>query len=153
VTVVGGSDSVRPEIERSVRKMVNALGLLDVDLSAIRQKIETMPRVRSALVARVLPDGLFVRVTERKPAVVVRRESGRMVWLDEDAVEMGEYSELITDGSAETPAQVPPVADGFIEGSRSQAAVTEDKERISIYKQIERDFSTGPNPIWNIIDQ
>src|SRR5215510_15687860 len=30
VTVVGGSDSVRPEIERSVRKMVDASGLLDV---------------------------------------------------------------------------------------------------------------------------
>jgi POTRA domain-containing FtsQ-type protein len=153
VTVVGGSDSVRPEIERSVRKMVNASGLLDVDLLAIRQRIEAMPRVRSALVARVLPDGLFVKVSERKPAVVVRRGLGTMVWLDEDAVEMGEYSELITEGSADAPPQVPPVAKGFVEGSRSQAAITEDRERISIYKQIERDFSAGPNPIWNIIDE
>ena len=29
----------------------------------------------------------------------------------------------------------------------------EDRERIVIYKQIEREFSEGPNPLWNLIDQ
>src|SRR5438128_4805511 len=94
VTISDGSPQLRAEVEQAVRRAVGQNRLMEVDLSALRQKIEAMPRVRAASLARVLPDGIFARVVERKPAVLVRRESEALVWLDEDAVEMGEFSEV-----------------------------------------------------------
>jgi hypothetical protein len=49
--------------------------------------------------------------------------------------------------------EVPPIAKGFAEGPRSQGALAEDRERIQIYKRIEKEFSEGPNPLWGLIDQ
>jgi len=127
---------------------------MEVDLSSLRQKIEAIPRVRTASLARVLPDGIFVRVVERQPAVLVRRESEALVWLDEDAVEMGEFSEVKSSNSKsrETP-EIPPIAKGFAEGNRSQAALAEDRERIALYKQIEREFNEASSSLWGLIDQ
>jgi cell division septal protein FtsQ len=42
------------------------------------------------VVSRVLPDRLRVRVIERVPVVVVRTAGGHFVWVDEDAVALGE---------------------------------------------------------------
>jgi hypothetical protein len=156
VTVSDAGPALGAEIEQMVRRTVGQTRLMEVDLSALRQKVEAMPRVRGASVARVLPDGIFVRVIERQPAILVRRESEGLVWLDEDAVEMGEFSEVKSPNSTAKPGEaleIPPIAKGFAEGNRSQAAIAEDRERIAIYKQIERDFSEGPNPLWNLIDQ
>lgn len=49
--------------------------------------------------------------------------------------------------------EIPPVAKGFAEGTRTQAAIAEDRERIAVFKQIETEFREGPNPLWNLIDQ
>ena len=128
---------LQSDIEQMIRRGVAQTRLMDVDLSALRQKIEAMPRVRGASVARVLPDGIFVRVIERQPAVLVRRESEGLVWLDEDAVEMGEFSEVKPPNQSSKTgeaSEIPPIAKGFAEGNRSQAAIAEDKERIGIYK-------------------
>lgn len=156
VMVSDASGTLPADIEQMIRKAVGQNGLMDVDLAVLRQKVETMPRVRAASVARVLPDGIFVRVIERQPAVLVRRETEGLVWLDEDAVEMGEFSEVKFPASKAKPgeaAEIPPIAKGFSEGNRSQAAITEDRERIALYKQIEREFSEGSNPLWNMVDQ
>jgi cell division septal protein FtsQ len=156
VTISDAEPGLRADIEQMIRRSVGQTRLMDIDLSALRQKVEAMPRVRGASVARVLPDGIFVRVVERQPAVLVRRESEALVWLDEDAVEMGEFSEVKPSPSSAKPdaaGGIPPIAKGFAEGNRSQGALAEDRERIAIYKQIERDFSEGPNPMWSLIDQ
>jgi hypothetical protein len=155
VTVSDAQPALQAEIEQIIRRAVGQTGLMDVDLSTLRQKIEVIPRVRAASVARVLPDGIFVRVTERQPAVLVRRESEALVWLDDDAVEMGEFSEVMAKTGAkqgEAP-EIPPIAKGFAEGNRSQAAMAEDRERIALYKMIEKEFSEPPNPLWDLIDQ
>jgi cell division septal protein FtsQ len=149
VTVSDASPDLRADVEQAVRRAVGQLKLLDVDLATLKQKVESLPLARSASVARVLPDGIFVRVVERKPTVLVRRESGTLVWLDEDAVETGEFS---TRKSGESQ-NIPPIVRGFAENNHSQAAIAEDHERVAIYKQIEREFSEEPNPIWNLIDQ
>jgi POTRA domain-containing FtsQ-type protein len=156
VTVSDAGSALQADIEQMIRRGVGQTRLMEVDLSALRQKIETMPRVRGASVARVLPDGIFVRVVERQAAVLVRRDSEGLVWLDEDAVEMGEFSEVKPPNSTSKPgdaSEIPPIAKGFAEGNRSQAAIAEDRERITIYKQIEREFSEGSNPLWTLIDQ
>jgi hypothetical protein len=136
-----------------LRRTIGQTRLMDIDLSALRQKIEAMPRVRGASVARLLPDGVFVKVVERQPAVLVRRESEALVWLDEEAVEVGEFSDVKPKGKPGAAAEIPPIAKGFAEGNRSQGAIAEDRERIAIYKQMEREFSEEPNPVWHLIDQ
>lgn len=156
VTISDAGSALQTEIEQMIRRTVGETKLMEVDLSSLRQKIEAMPKVRGATVARVLPDGIFVRVVERQPAVLVRREAEALVWLDEDAVEVGEFSDVKMPGSSAkpgVPSEVPPIAKGFAEGARSQSALAEDRDRITIYKRIEREFSEGPNPIWNLIDQ
>src|SRR4029077_13387477 len=37
--------------------------------------------------------------------------------------------------------------------NRSQSAMAEDRERIAVFKQIEREFREGSAPLWNLIDQ
>jgi hypothetical protein len=157
VTVSDASPALQTEVEQLVRRIVGTTKLLDVDLAAIKQKVETIPIVRSASVARVLPDGIFVRVIERRPAVLVRRmtgpQEGKLIWLDDDAVEIGEFSSLhLSTPAGETP-QIPPIARGFAEGNRSQVAITEDRERIALYKKLEKDFSEGSKPLWNLLDE
>jgi len=157
ITVSDASPALQTEVEQLVRRIVGTTKLLDVDLAAIKQKVETIPIVRSATVARVLPDGIFVRVIERRPAVLVRRmtgpQEGKLIWLDDDAVEIGEFSSLhLSTPAGETP-QIPPIARGFAEGNRSQVAITEDRERIALYKKLEKDFSEGPKPLWNLLDE
>jgi hypothetical protein len=153
ITVSDASPALREDVERAVRHAVGQAKLLEMDLRSVRQKVEAIPMVRSATVARVLPDGIFVRVAERHPAVLVRRESGpqegKLVWLDEDAVEMGEFSSI---SKGEAP-EIPPIARGFAEGNRSQAAVSEDRERIALYQKIEREFKEGETPAWGLLDE
>lgn len=156
VTVADADPALSTEIEQMTRRSIGQTRLMEVDLAPLRQKIEGMSRVRGATVARVLPDGIFVRVVERQPAVLVRRESEALVWLDEDAVEMGEFVDVKGPKAASKPGEapeIPPIAKGFAEGNRSQAAITEDRERIALYKQIEHEFREGPNALWNLIDQ
>jgi hypothetical protein len=153
VVVSEASEPLRADVEQTVRRVVGQSRLLDIDLASLRQKVETVPRVRAAAVARVLPDGIFVRVVERQPVVLVRRESESLVWLDEDAIEMGDFTDVSLDSGTGEAREIPPVAKGFSEGTRTQAAIAEDRERIAVFKQIESEFRESPNPLWNLIDQ
>ena len=157
VFVSDASPSLQQEVEQVVRRAVGQSKLLDTDLKAVRQKVEAIPLVRQATIARLLPDGISVRVVERHPVVLVRRRSepqgGRLVWLDEDAVEMGEFSSLSSNSKSGEGLDIPPLAKGFAEGNRSQAALNEDRERIALYKKIEREFSEEPNPVWELLDE
>ena len=153
ITVSDASPALQADVEQAVRRAVGQNRLLDVDLAALRQKVEAVPRVRAATVARVLPDGIFVRVAERQPAVLVRRESESLIWLDEDAIEMGDFNDVNLDPKTGEAWEIPPVAKGFAEGNRTQPAMAEDRERIAVFKQIEREFREGPNSLWGLIDQ
>jgi hypothetical protein len=150
VEVKGASDSLSAEVEQAARRAVGGTRLLDVNLPGVKQKVESISRVSSAWVSRVLPDVIRIEVTERRPVVLVRREkTGAMVWLDEDAVELGDISSVRSDDAADIPA----IATGFSEGARSAAAVEEDKERVKIYLEMKNEFTSEPNPIWKLVDQ
>ncbi|MDQ3907467.1 MAG: FtsQ-type POTRA domain-containing protein, partial [Acidobacteriota bacterium] len=88
VDVSGVSQASEDQIKQIVRRAA-ADGVWKADLAEISAEIERQPWVRTAVVTRVLPTGLRVRVTERVPRVVVRLNSGRFVWVDEDAVTVG----------------------------------------------------------------
>jgi hypothetical protein len=148
VEVTGVSPQLRSEIEQSVRKAIGSTRLLEIDLAGLRLKIEALPRVRSALVARALPDCIRVEATERQATVLARRQNGSLAWLDSDAIEIGDLS------SGKLSVGIPPVAKGFSEGPRTQlSTVADDRERIAVYKQLEEEFSREPGSIWNLIDE
>ena len=65
-------------------------GVWRADLDELSQHLERLPWVRTAVVSRVLPDGIRVRITEREPRAVVRTVAGRFIWVDDDAVLLGE---------------------------------------------------------------
>ncbi|HKV41354.1 MAG TPA: FtsQ-type POTRA domain-containing protein [Blastocatellia bacterium] len=147
VDIAGASTGLQTEIRQVVERFIGQSGLLDVDLVNLDKKIESIPRVRSAWVMRTLPDVIRVEVSERQPAVLVRRQSGALVWLDADAIEIGDASTI------KAPGGVPPIARGFSDGPSTPASVAEDQERIAMYKQIQKEFSSEPNPIWNLVDE
>jgi cell division septal protein FtsQ len=90
---VSGTSRVSPdEIKAIVNKGVAPTGVWRADLEAISRELKKVAWVREAVVSRVLPDGLRVRVTEREPRVVVRTSAGKFVWVDEDAFTLGQAS-------------------------------------------------------------
>jgi cell division septal protein FtsQ len=90
---VGGvSRANADEIRAVVRRNVAATGVWKADLSSISADLEKLPWVRAAVVSRVLPDGLRVRVTERVQSAVVRTSNGKFIWVDDDAVSLGAMS-------------------------------------------------------------
>jgi cell division septal protein FtsQ len=80
------------EIKASVVRDVAATGVWRADLEGVSKHLEHLPWVRTAVVTRVLPDGIRVRITERQPRAVGRTGSGRFIWVDDDAVYLGEMS-------------------------------------------------------------
>jgi cell division protein FtsQ len=90
VDVVGTSRTSAEEIEGLVRRSVSRTGVWRADLSALSTELSRLPGVRRAVVTRVLPDRLRVRITERVPLAVARTSSGHFVWVDEEGVALGE---------------------------------------------------------------
>ena len=88
VDVDGATRASREEIRAAVLRLSNA-GVWQADLEVIAKELSELPWVRDAVVTRVLPDGLRVRVTEREPRVIARNASGRLVWVDDDGVLLG----------------------------------------------------------------
>src|ERR1041385_7355223 len=90
VEVAGTSRTSAEEIEGLVRHTVSRTGVWRADLPALSAEIDRLPGVRRAVITRVLPDRLRVRITERVPLAVIRTAAGHFVWVDEDGVMLGE---------------------------------------------------------------
>jgi cell division septal protein FtsQ len=115
-----------------VRRDVAATGVWRADLATVSSHLEQLPWVRTAIVTRVLPDGIRVRITERQPRVVVRTSAGRIVWVDEDAVVLSEM--LPSD-------QMPNFFLRGLNEDESPAGRSENKERIRKFLELERDWA------------
>ena len=85
--------------------------------------VEKLTFVKSAIVSRVLPDGLRVSVRERVPRVVARLDAGDF-WTDDEAVILSAVNKNET-----TP---PFVLRGWDE-TKSDKAAKENQERVKIY--------------------
>ena len=92
IDVSGTARVSADEIKTVVRGDVAQTGVWRADLDRISRDLKKITWVREAVVSRVLPDGLRVRVTERVPRVVVRTSAGKFLWVDEDAVSLGTAS-------------------------------------------------------------
>jgi cell division septal protein FtsQ len=132
--VSGASRASADEIRAVVRRAVAQKGVWQADLAAISKELEDVPWVRKAVVSRVLPDGLRVRVTERVQRAIVRTAAGRLVWVDEDAVSLGAMS----------PTDQMPAF--FIRGwdeTGTDAARAENRERMAKYLEMAREWETA----------
>src|SRR5436190_2793720 len=90
IDVSGTSRTSAEEIQGRTRRALSRTGVWRADLSAISNELGRLPGVRRAVVTRVLPDRIRVRITERVPLAVVRTSAGHFVWVDEDGVMIGE---------------------------------------------------------------
>lgn len=131
IDISGTSRASADEIKAVVRRATAGTGVWRADLMAISMELEKLPWVRKAVVSRVLPDGLRVRVTERVQRAVVRTNAGRFMWVDEDAVSLGQM--LPTD-------QMPPF---FIRGwdeAGTNEARAGNRERVEKYLEMSREW-------------
>lgn len=135
IDVSGTSRTSADEISALTRRAVSRTGVWRADLSAISAELQRLPGVRSAVVTRVLPDGLRVRVVERVPVGVVRTAAGHFVWVDDEGVTLGEMK----------PADRMPTF--FIRGwseDEGEEARKGNAERIRTYLELTREWdATG----------
>jgi cell division protein FtsQ len=128
----GASRASVDDIKNAVRHDVSETGVWRADLQQLSSHLERLPWVRTAVVTRVLPDGIRVRITEREPKAVVRTAAGRFIWVDDDAVYLGEMS----------PTDQMPAF--FLRGwneEDSSTARAENRERVKKFLELQRDWS------------
>lgn len=129
VETKGASRASVQDIQAAVRRDVSETGVWRADLQAISAHLESLPWVRKAIVTRVLPDGIRVRITERQPRAVVRTSSGRFMWVDDDAVYLGEMAP--TD-------QMPSF---FLRGwSEEQNGQAENRARVAKFVELQKEW-------------
>ncbi|HZG50551.1 MAG TPA: FtsQ-type POTRA domain-containing protein [Pyrinomonadaceae bacterium] len=134
VDVSGVSQGSEDQIKAVVRRAGAAGGVWQADLSTLSAELERQPWVRKAVVSRVLPSGLRVRITERTPQAVVRTSAGRFVWVDDDGVLTG----------AVAPTQNAPAF--FIRGwdeSGTEAGRAENRRRVEKYLELAREWEAA----------
>jgi cell division septal protein FtsQ len=134
VDVSGVSQASEDQIKQIVRRTTAATGVWKADLGAVSAELERQPWVRTAVVTRVLPSGLRVRITERVPRLVVRTNAGRFVWVDDDGVVVGGL----------TPAQQQPAffMRGFDESGKDTARA-ENRERVKTFMTLMSEWETA----------
>lgn len=134
VEVQGASRVSADEVQSIVRKEVEKTGVWKADLSGMNTRLERLPWIRTAVVSRVLPDGIRVRITERVPRAVVRTASGRFRWVDDDAVLLGEM--LPTD-------QIPAFFLRGLSEEDPEGARKENRERVAKFLELQRDWDAA----------
>jgi cell division septal protein FtsQ len=130
--VTGTSRTSAEEISGLTRRAVAKTGVWRADLSAISTELERLPGVRRAVVSRVLPDGLRVRVTERMPVAVVHATSGNFFWVDDEGVALGEMK--LTENAQSF----------FIRGwseDGTEEARRDNAERVQKYLEVSREWT------------
>ena len=84
VEVEGRSTTPAEDVLKAV-DVTRGMPILAVSPERARQRLETLPWVRSATVERRLPDTILVRLSERRPLALWQR-GGRMALVDTDGV-------------------------------------------------------------------
>lgn len=134
VEVQGASRVSAVEIQAIVRKEFEKTGVWKADLKGMNARLERLPWIRTAVVSRVLPDGIRVRITERVPRAVVRTASGKFRWVDDDAVLLGEM--LPTD-------QLPPFFLRGLNEDDPEGARAENRERVAKFLELQQTWDAA----------
>jgi len=131
VDVEGVRRASARDIDAAVRQSARG-GVWRADLDRIAAELRALPWVREAVVARVLPSGLRVRVAEREPRLVARNSAGKLVWVDDDGVALG--------------AAQPDGEEFFVRGleeERAESSLRRNRERVALALDLARDWRRG----------
>jgi cell division septal protein FtsQ len=134
VDVSGVSRTSPEEIKSIVKRLTNSTGVWRADLDQMSKELGHLTWVRTAVVSRVLPDGLRVRITERTPRAVARLSTGRFIWVDEEGAGLGEVK----------PSDQMP--DFFVRGwneAGGEEAQVENRKRIQRFLEMSNDFAAA----------
>ena len=132
VDVEGTSRVSREDVESAVVRLAGGVGVWNADLDAISRRVRELPWVRTAVVSRVLPSGLRVRITEREPRVIARTAAGRLVWVDDEGVILG----------SALPGENDFLVRGFDE-SNTERARQQNSERVAVALELGRDWASA----------
>ncbi|HEY3040441.1 MAG TPA: FtsQ-type POTRA domain-containing protein [Pyrinomonadaceae bacterium] len=134
IDVHGTSRVSADEVQAIVLREVEKTGVWKADLDGMNTRLQRIPWVRTAVVSRVLPDGIRVRISERMPRAVVRTASGRFRWVDDDAVLLGEM--LPTD-------QMPAFFLRGLNEEDPEGARKENRERVAKFLDLQREWEAA----------
>jgi cell division septal protein FtsQ len=95
-----------------------------VNLDKVRERVEELPWVRYAMVERVFPDKIIIKIVEREP-IGLGRINGEVFQFDADA--------KILDPDPETPASFP-ILDGLRMGDHKG-----NLEKVEVYRKVIED--------------
>jgi len=126
VSVSGTERASKADIERIAASMSEKTGVWNADLSEIKARVEKLPFVKTATVARALPDGLRVNVVERVPIAVVALANGAML-VDADG-------QLLAPPN-EREEGLPVLLKGWDE-AKSEKAFKDNLERVKMYQKM-----------------
>lgn len=130
VDVRGTNRIAKDEIEKIVSRQTEKSGVWNADLTLIKDDVEKLLLVKSAVVSRILPDGLRVNVSERIPRAVVKIGGGDF-WADDDATILGAV--------IKNESRPPFVMLGWDE-SRTEKAAKDNQERVKLYLKMFSDW-------------
>lgn len=129
IEVRGNSRISKDEIEKLIRSEVEKNGVWNAELEEIKADIEKLAFVKAAVVSRVLPNGIEVRIDERIPRAVIRLNSGDF-WVDDDAIVLGSV------GKNDARAFV---LRGWDE-TKSEKAQKDNRNRVQLFTRIKNEW-------------
>lgn len=142
VEVEGNSLLTPDEIEARVRTTVPS-GVLNADLVYIKKTLEEHPLIRSAQIARLLPDRLRVTIQERQPVALAIKRDGAVVCVDDEGHVFG-------DQSAWRGKTIPPVIKGLAENGDRLGDI--NRQWIMTYRALIADLDQNEPPLSSRID-
>lgn len=132
IDIRGISRLPKDDIEKIVSRHAEKSGVWNTDLKQIREDIEKLTLVKSAVVSRILPDGLRVNISERTPRAVVRIGGGDY-WADDDATILGAVQK--------TDERPPFNLIGWDE-NKTDKATKDNRERVKVYLKMLDEWRT-----------
>lgn len=130
VDIRGTNRVAKDEIEKIVNRQTEKSGVWNADLALIKDDVEKLLLVKSAVVSRILPDGLRVNINERIPRAVVKIGGGDF-WADDDAIILGAV--------AKNESRPPFALLGWDE-SRTEKSAKDNQERVKLYLKMLNDW-------------
>lgn len=126
IEIIGNSRVSKDDIEKIIRNEAGKNGVWNAEIEQIKAEIEKFPYVKSAVVSRILPGGIEVRIQERIPQAIIRLDSGDF-WVDENAVILG--------AAGKNDARNNIVLRGWDE-TKSERAQKDNQNRIQLFTKI-----------------
>ncbi|RMG44182.1 MAG: FtsQ-type POTRA domain-containing protein, partial [Acidobacteria bacterium] len=126
----------------ALARQVFGSNVMEGHLGEVRQRLMREPLIKDAIVARLLPNALRIRLIEREPVAVVALSSGRLVCVDAEGVVLGNF-ELLGDQ--------PPLL-GWDERA-SALSRSRNRQRLRLYLELKRALTATGRDDWDQVDQ